>query len=275
MARKTNFNSESQFQRWIKEGRGQGKGDLYKPWLTVRDVPSSGRSHRVFGFKSKRTHHFFSDLELAAFFIFEWHPQTQDIREQFPLERNATLEIALAAGIKHPAVFGVNQYMSTDFLINTSDEKIPKFAVQVKRSEELGKPRTIEKLEIERRYWAQIKIPWFVVTERDLPHTVVQNIEWLYPAQESDIPHANLMSQFYFYLDFLKGKSGDTLINISKSIDIAYRQPPGEALKTLRQLLANRYFLFDIRVDFKQLLGANLTPSPSIDQLEVSNASNK
>ena len=80
MVRRKYSPSDLQFQRWIKDGRGQGKGRHYKPWLTVRDVPSQGRAHRIFGFKSQRTHHLFSDLELAAFFILEWHPQTQEVR---------------------------------------------------------------------------------------------------------------------------------------------------------------------------------------------------
>ena len=52
------MDSEKQQEKWIKEGRGSGEGSLYKPWITVRDIPSSGRSHRVYGYKSKRTHHF-------------------------------------------------------------------------------------------------------------------------------------------------------------------------------------------------------------------------
>jgi hypothetical protein len=71
MARKNYSPSEATFQRWLKEGRGSGRGSTYKPWLTVRDLPSQGRSHRVFGHKSQRTHHLFSDLELAVFLILE------------------------------------------------------------------------------------------------------------------------------------------------------------------------------------------------------------
>jgi hypothetical protein len=81
MARKNNSNTDNTVRKWIKEGRGAGKGKDYKPWLTV----SVGRSHRIFGHKSKRTHHLLSDLELAVFLLLEWHPDTEDIREQFPL----------------------------------------------------------------------------------------------------------------------------------------------------------------------------------------------
>lgn len=47
-----------------KEGCGQGFGANYKSWITIRDVSSDGRSHRIYGHKSQRTYHLLSDLEL-------------------------------------------------------------------------------------------------------------------------------------------------------------------------------------------------------------------
>lgn len=44
----------------LKKGIGQGHGKDYKPWLTVRDVPSQGLSTRVRGWKTGRVHHFLS-----------------------------------------------------------------------------------------------------------------------------------------------------------------------------------------------------------------------
>ncbi|MFN3898722.1 MAG: heteromeric transposase endonuclease subunit TnsA, partial [Acinetobacter junii] len=43
--------SVQQQQKWIKDGRGDGELSSYKPWLTVRDLSSLGRSHRVYGHK--------------------------------------------------------------------------------------------------------------------------------------------------------------------------------------------------------------------------------
>ena len=50
---KNTQNHELKIQKWIKEGRGQGFGNNYKPWLTIRDVSSEGRSHRVVVIKAK------------------------------------------------------------------------------------------------------------------------------------------------------------------------------------------------------------------------------
>lgn len=70
--------------------------------------------------------------------------------------------------------------MSSDFLVNTASKTQPKFAFQAKYSKDLNDPRTIEKLEIERRYWQLKKTPWFLVTDKEIDKIVVSNIEWLY-----------------------------------------------------------------------------------------------
>lgn len=54
---------EKKIQKYIMEGRGQGDLDSYKPWLTIRDVPTEGRAHKVKGIKTGRVHHLLSDLE--------------------------------------------------------------------------------------------------------------------------------------------------------------------------------------------------------------------
>ncbi|ECM6197551.1 MULTISPECIES: transposase [Enterobacteriaceae] len=72
MAKANSSFSEVQIARRIKEGRGQGHGKDYIPWLTVQEVPSSGRSHRIYSHKTGRVHHLLSDLELAVFLSLEW-----------------------------------------------------------------------------------------------------------------------------------------------------------------------------------------------------------
>ena len=77
--------SDQQIQKRIKEGRSLGEGQNYKPWIQTWDVSSLGRSHRIFGNRSRRLHHLLSDLELAIFLTLDWQHSVSDIREQFPL----------------------------------------------------------------------------------------------------------------------------------------------------------------------------------------------
>ena len=183
MARSRYAFDEDKIALFYKEGRGSGRGAAYKPWLTVRDVPSNGRSHRPNGLKTGRVHHLLSDIERDLFFLFDWPESVTDIREQFPLDRQITQRIADQLGIKHPRDTGtqVPLVMSTDLLVDiVRDGKQVLLARAVKPSEKLSDRRVIEKLEIERRYWAEQGIDWSIVTERDIPKTFARNIGWVH-----------------------------------------------------------------------------------------------
>mgnify|MGYP000199114439 CR=1 FL=1 len=52
------------------------KPQPYQPFVKVQDISSLGRSHRVFGHKSGRTHHLLSDLELSVFYEEKMIPQS-------------------------------------------------------------------------------------------------------------------------------------------------------------------------------------------------------
>jgi hypothetical protein len=258
MAKRNYSSSEIKVQKWLKEGRGSGRGRDYKPWLTVRDVPSDGRSHRIFGHKSQRIHHFFSDLELAVFFVLEWHLDTEDIREQFPLRTDDTLALANDLGISHPSYRGIPQIMTSDFVVNTRSEQQPKFVLQAKYSEALQDARAIEKLELERRYWQQKSVPWLLVTEKDIPNIVFQNINWLYPAQREELDAETVQERVAMYEHHFSRSPSKSLIDIAKQLDAAYALPIGQSLLEIRQLLARRCFLFDIFTPYTALKARDL-----------------
>ena len=94
--------NEEKYNKWIKEGYGQGTGKDYLPWITVHDFPSNGFISRAPGWKSNRVYHFMSISELGYFYILEWSDIVTDIREQFLLELEITMKIAEEFGIRHP-----------------------------------------------------------------------------------------------------------------------------------------------------------------------------
>jgi len=259
---------------WIKQGRGAGTGNRYQPWLTVRDLPSSGRSHRIWGFQTQRTHHLLSDLELSSFFLFDWNSSVTDIREQFPLKLDDTCELAEQAGIRHPEVRGQIQVMSTDFLVDTNRPEKAKMAVQVKTSSDLSNPRTIEKLELERRYWAMKGVPWYVLTDQQIPKSVTKNIAWLYPAQLVLDEVEATMSMANLYLDFFVKQPNLLIPQVAMMLDKAYSLLPGESLQKIRSLLALRVFLFDIRKPWFELTVGEIQASSDMQSLEERYASN-
>tara|TARA_R110001592_G_scaffold135108_1_gene351043 strand:- start:19771 stop:20595 length:825 start_codon:yes stop_codon:yes gene_type:complete len=264
MGKKRYWNSEAKNARWIKDGRGQGIGAEYKPWLTVRDVPSEGRSHRVFGHLTQRTHHLLSDLELATFLLLQWRESTQDIREQFPLDVTITKQLSEEAGIQHPSSNGVTQIMSSDFVVTTGEKEKASFALQVKDSSKFEDARTVEKLEIERRFWLEKQTPWYLVTEKEIPPVVFKNIEWLYSLQKQELSLEEESQYFEFYTNQVAQNFHLTVIDLCKQIDTAYSLELGESLFQLRLLLARRYFHFDITIPYSKLRCSDLL-SESLD----------
>jgi TnsA endonuclease N terminal len=119
MAKRKRKTTKKQIEKRLKEGRGQGRRENYKPWLRIQDVGSIGLSTRIKGWKSNRIHQFLSKLELSYFYLLEWSKEVIDIREQFPLDLDETKAIAQELGVKHPTdPFTQEQVvMTTDFLI--------------------------------------------------------------------------------------------------------------------------------------------------------------
>lgn len=245
-------------QKWIEEKRGQGELADYKPWIKISDISSSGRSHRIFGHKTRRTHHLMSDLELATFLILEWSPNVTDIREQFPLKHEDTQQLANLIKVKHPNIRGELHVMTSDFYVITSAFSKNQFALQAKYSKDLNNPRVIEKLEIERQYWQSKDIPWQIVTEKDIPLEVQNNIKWLYPESDNDID-SDINSKLDFYAHQILRNSNNSIISLCKEIDSAYHGELGSSLNELRRLLAQRFFTFDLRVDFRKLKCSDLS----------------
>jgi hypothetical protein len=186
MAKRDRSIRSSVTEQRIAEGRGKGIGASYNPWLHVQDVATDGRAWRIKDWKTGRDHHFLSDHEHNYYLIAYWSQKVVDIREQFPLPLETTLEIAKKIGIPHPADRRKNPVvMTTDFLVTVSTPAgNVDWARTIKPSSQLQKQRVIEKLEIERIYWQTNNISWGIVTEREMPMVLVKNIEYLYSHYE-------------------------------------------------------------------------------------------
>jgi hypothetical protein len=180
MARYNRQFTDKIMQERLNEGRGQGTLSEYKPWIKKEEVASNGRSNRLFGNLAKREIQLLSDNEEDAFIIIENSKKTKDIWEQFPLlPREETQAIAASCNIEHPQdpFTNVDIVMTTDFLITIIENGIEReIARTVKPLEELADKRIIEKLEIERRYWANRNRDWKVIVDTRINRTLAQNI---------------------------------------------------------------------------------------------------
>lgn len=251
-------------KRLVKEKRGQGYGKDYKPFLTVRDVPSKGRVHRRPALTHGRVVHLLSDLELATFLLFDWNMSVVDIREQFPLDPEKTLSIAKRLGVKHPAVKGINQVMTTDFLIDfLIDGQYSCHAVSVKYRDDLDDERVVEKQEIERRFWEGEQIPWFVFTENEIPVTLVKNIKWLIPHVHSfDLDESSQRKVFEIVLKAIQTYPEEKIPVVMSMLDDTQGEKVGTHLAYLRHLLAQNAFSWDmLNINHRSLRTTHLAAS--------------
>ena len=71
MGKKRRRWNEKQYQKYIKEGRGQGIGAEYIPWIKIQDFPSNGVCSRIRGRTTGRIHHLLSRNESAYFYLLD------------------------------------------------------------------------------------------------------------------------------------------------------------------------------------------------------------
>lgn len=247
MAKRDRGWTEEKIARFVKQGRGSGEGIHYKPWLTIQDVPSEGRVHRIRGNKTGRIHQLMSDLERDFFYLMEWADEVIDIREQFPLDRELTLRIAEEKNIRHPedVVSKTPLVMTTDFLITyRKGKEVFYIAPTIKPADKLSDQRIIEKLEIEREYWKIKNVQWGIVTEREVPQkSTCKNIELFhnhYDVEDSIMKLADLL------LMFLSIYQDSAIRDMLRKFEIEYNLDPGIGLSSLKHLLATKKVLMDM-----------------------------
>ena len=247
MARQRYGFDEAKIARFLKEGRGRGAGRDYQPWLTIGDVPSSGRSHRPRGIKTGRVHHLLSDIENGLFLILDWCDAVKDIREQFPLDRAITQRIADRLGIDHPKDVRTRTplVMTTDFLVDVvRDGRIQQYARAVKPADELDKPRILAKLAIEQVYWGEQDIDWGIVTNQDIPPFIVRNIAWVHQYAKLDgltQPYEGFVEEKARLLELeLPNSPRCRLGQFCDDMALRLTMEPGKAMQLFRHLLARK-----------------------------------
>jgi hypothetical protein len=257
MAKRRYDFDEQKREKWLDEGRGRGHLGDYKPWLTIHDVPSTGLSHRLPGRKSQRLHHLLSAGEAEAFFEFDWADEVVDIREQFPLDRDTTREISAEMGVAHPSdrKTQTDIVMTTDFLLDVLFEtQTKRIAWSIKPEEELDDLRTIEKLEIERRYWSRRAVGWHLSTKAEMSETRILNLRWLAELRslrDVEAPLENYWQDRCRSFLMMAGRCTDgTLKDVGRELEAHHGYRPQDLITVIRHLGANKTLEFDLDANF-------------------------
>jgi len=270
MAKRERKSTRKVIDKRLKQGRGQGRGADYQPYLRVQDVPSQGLATRIRGWKTGREHHFLSLLECHYFFLLEWSPLIVDIREQFPLDLDETRAIAADLGIRHPTDPRTREpvVMTTDF-VNTIRRPIGviEHARTLKYAKDLANSRVMEKFEIERVYWTAREVDWGIVTELDIDSAVVENIKWAHPFHDISTLApltADLISSIADVLTPRALAEDLPLRDLTAMCDEQFGLADGASLTVVRHLLATRRWQVDMRRPIRVPEKIRLIATPEI-----------
>jgi TnsA-like endonuclease N terminal/TnsA endonuclease C terminal len=269
MAKRKRTLDQEVIVRRRNEGRGIGRGALYKPWLRIQDVPSHGLVTRIRGWKTGRIHHLMSNLELRYFFTLEWALNVIDIREQYPLDLDETIAVAKELGIAHPLYRPTKHpvVMTTDFVVTvTGAHGFIDLARTTKYVEQLHKRRVAEKFEVERMTWALRAIDWGIITERDIDFILAENVRWVHPYRgisryQGLTEDCVVMVEKLLGPRLMEGKTA--LSDLAGECDRRLGLEVGMSLKVVRHLIANRRIQTDMStlIEPKRILPLSAVPA--------------
>ncbi|KOM96227.1 TnsA endonuclease [Clostridium botulinum] len=266
--------------KMIKEGRGQGIGVEYKPWIRIQDVPSLGRSTRLKGIKTKRQHEFLSDMERNYFYLLEFSDSIVDIREQFPLlPLEDTILIAEELGLEHPKnpTTGESIVMTTDFFISIkNNNEFYEVARTIKAKDELMNRRILEKFEIERVYWQKRNIDWGIVTDNEIDKIIANNISFVYAYDNitnldcfNEVNDMDLQDLVYEFMRRILD-SNKSMRAICSQFDNEMSLEKGSGLSIFKYLIINKIINIDItkKIDVNAKIFLTLNEK-SIKKVEI------
>lgn len=191
--------------RRIALGYGQGHGNQYQPWLQIHRKNPSPKSNQVVAWLATldRVGHFFSRGEYYTALLLLWLG-VNDMREQYPIwpvahphplddvnEQSSKrpwskglLAIAKEAGISHGHEIGSRQpYVATidimaTVVIDGCEQLLMLSSKPIVDPNENVKWRTLERLELERRYAHEIGAIYKVSTSALIPTAMAGYLEW-------------------------------------------------------------------------------------------------
>lgn len=251
------YSSNPKVKKFIKEGRGQGVGTDYIPWVKTHEFSSKGRATRILGVKIPRIFHLQSDNMYRAFLTFEYS-SVLDIRESYPL-----LDVMEVIDNKDDLRFEkfLDKQTGDPFVITTSflltvkepDGSEKYVARTVKSTSELSRKTTWENLEIQRRYFESKGISWKIITDKQLPRQLAKNIEWvretLLKGSEGELNKETLSLSL---LQYLLENDVQPLKEVLRSFYKREGLEKGAGLFLFRYLVAKREIQLDMNkvIDF-------------------------
>lgn len=273
----------------LAKGQGNYLKSDYEPYITIHDFSSQGLASRIL--HNGRIVQSMSNNETAFLRELQW-AGAHDIYDQVALadfeEENVdeTVKIARDLGINHPvhSKDGSPSVLTTDFVARwiSADGRAEVHAFAVKPVKELvvdpeksetsktGEYRTIDKLEIERRYWKKHEIKWSLVTDLDLSQTRKANIEHFLLAPKKALENFDKKAFLAFLAEYLAvARRTDKLEDLAHATGSPVHDlTAADLVEAVRQLIADRSIEFDLDVKFEPSVLLNAFKVVSVPSLE-------
>lgn len=262
--------------RQAKDRLAKGQGNYlksdYAPYITIHDFSSQGLASRIL--HNGRIVQSMSNNETAFLRELQW-AGAHEIFDQVALADfenlsvDETVKIASDLGISHPvhSKDGSPSVITTDFVAHwkTTDGQEEVHAFAVKPVKELivdpeksvtsktGEYRTIDKLEIERRFWKARDIKWSLVTDHDLSQTRKSNIEHFLLTPKMALANFDRRAFLAFLAEYLAvARRTDKLEDLAHATGSpAHDLTAAQLIEAVRQLIADRSIEFDLDVKFE------------------------
>jgi hypothetical protein len=245
--------NQKKYEQYLKEGRGQGTGKNYIPWIKVQNFPSEAGTKRTPGWKTGRLHHCLSEPEKKVQKLLDWNDTVIDIREQFPLlDLDLALHIATHLGIGYPKErkSGFPYILTTDFMVTLRENgRESNIALQVKPSAKLKNKRVLEKFQLERLYYAEQGIEWGIMTEKHIPPIRIKNINYVYGDYWLEATAQKTVEELREIGSILKCRlqKNELKINqVTSNLDKELNLHSGTSLYIFKHLVARKEIILDM-----------------------------
>ncbi|MDF1617309.1 TnsA endonuclease N-terminal domain-containing protein [Petrocella sp. FN5] len=258
MAKRKNEWNNNVLQKRIKEGRGEGFKENYKPWILSEDLSSMGSSYRLLGIKTNRLHHLFSKTMYELLLLAEYADAVIDIRENYPL-------FDLFEVVPQIEDFNMKNFRDKDsnklfiqavsFFLTCRDAQGKEYQVarSVKYASELEKKITMDRMEIFKRYFNEKNIDWKIVTNKQINKVVISNIEYFREGATTislvDFDD-NEIEELIEVLIYRLLNSDDVIELILRNFENDYDINRSESVVILKNIFWNKKILWDMKKPF-------------------------
>ena len=162
-----------------KQKRGTGTGADYTAYVRSNELPGHPSvTYVVRDWKTGRAVHLLSGGEQMQYYILRFRDDVLDVREQFPIPIESSLEIVSNyKGFRHPYnKFGELVPFTTDFLVDLADGSQEAYSVKYSLDDLISHKSQVQNLYVQKKYWNSIGVEFKQVFTVEMNNALYQNI---------------------------------------------------------------------------------------------------